>query len=855
MFDIKPAPFVSAPIRNREPTASATNVALMDETIKPSASYALNFTGFMQTAVPAGSHGRIRIHGSDATKLAEANAPTTAIKLNVATWAPDRTEVPLPMDKAVITSGCEALARAGYNAIRLHGLEYWLMDSTVGAFNFPTDRLDCFDWFLCELKRLGLFWIFNPRQPELWQDGQGAGRFTMPASAVLMKPRLFVQQSARDHWTAGFGLLFNRTNKYTGMNMLQDPALFQVECMNECSAQFVSSASWPATWTVRESAQGTAGLTWSEWLATQYANIAALNTQYGTAFADFPSVTPVTGTSLATLPATQEGIDALLYCVYLNSNLAAWFKTALTAMGYTGLMSTVIDFPSIMTAKTCKNGPTDLVNLHSYPMLAHFPSDMSLSAQNTPLWGSTTNPGYTSWALPTGAYADGKPVYPGEFGWPQWAGYRNQYPMQAAYNALNGVVGHTCFHQGNFFDTVYNTNSKFRLRALYSYSGQGDPVAKFAEVASMFAMRYVADETFTQTLPVTDRYSGINLDGTSPRTPGRASRAVQNLFLSTQLMPSVVKTRLAYGTDNTDDALNAIWNAKTWFQMLDDLKTAGAFDSTNEGWISANTNHGTISAVTTTGSVVGGIATVTASLTQPVLTLGANTTLADNDHVSIATLNGSTGTWPGTNNKGTRAYVKVVSLNQIQILSGLNLTGLSGFTDGTWSEFDNVSQSASKQVRMSRRDKCAHIDTAKFKFFCNTTATFPYSKVTGLTVTALSNDSALFVAALDDTAIATSRHLLIGLVGNTENTGQAYTDATRVTLTSFGDYPILTTDVTAAIAVALTSPQDFALYRLNRDGTRSSRETPTSIDAGAGTLLIALRTGSISPSIFFELVR
>lgn len=842
-----------AGLRNLEPAASSAMQPLLDESLRIADGSPLDLRALRDTATPAGARGRIRVHASDSAKFAEASAASTNVRMNVATWAPDRTEVPLPTSRADITAGAEYLARCGYNALRIHGLEYWLMDQTSGAFNFPADRLDMFDFFLSELKRVGVFWIFNPRAPELYQDGQGGGRFSMPGAAVNMKPRLFVQQSARDHWLQGFGMLYNRVNQYTGINMLQDPALFLVEAMNECSAQFNASKGWPAVWMTRESAQGGAALIWPEWLATQYADIAALNTQYGTAYANFAAVAAPSAVNIADLTATQDSIDAVRYCDYANRNMAAYFKSRLAEMGYAGLVSGLIDFASTLTLKSSGSADVDVVNIHGYPMLAHFPTDTQLSAANTPVWGSTTNPGYSSWLVTGAAFADGKPAYIGEFGWPSWASYRNQYPLLAAYMALGGAGSVSCFHQGDFFASAYNASARDRLKALFSYSGMSDPVVNFSEVATFFALEHVSESAYTQTVPVTDRYSGINLDGTSPRTAARVNRAVANLFLPTQLLPSVVRTRLQYGTDNTNDDLAATWNAKSWFATLDDLKTAGAFDDTNEGWISANANRGNITAVEVSGSVVGDV-TVTASATQPVLTIGTHT-LVDNDHIAVTSLTGSGGTWPGTNNRGTRAYVKRVSSTKVQILAGLNLTGLTGFSAGTWCEFDNVNQSANKQVYMSRRLKAAHIDTTKFKFFCHTGASLPWTKITGMTVTALTTGAAVFVASLDGLAIDSSTHLLIGMVGNADNTGQAFSEATRATCTNFGAYPIQMDDCTADLSIVVTAPQTWALYRLRRNGVRASRESPAEIDADAGSIRLALRSGSVQPAIFWELVR
>ena len=77
----------------------------------------------------------------------------------------------------------------------------------------------------------------------------------------------------------------------------------------------------------------------------------------------------------------------------------------------------------------------------------------------------------------------------------------------------------------------------------------------------------------------------------------------------------------------------------------------------------------------------------------------------------------------------------------------------------------------------------------------------------------------------------------------------------KQTLTATGDYPVQQLDITASLSLALTRPQEFKLNRLQRNGLRGSQETPSQIDAAGGRLWVALRTGSISPAVFWELVR
>lgn len=811
---------------------------------------ALDVESLRGTAEPAGSNGRIIVHSSDNSQLAETNAPTTPIKLRVATWSPDITYKPLPNDIGLITRAVENLARRGYNAMRVHGLEMWLMDKTSGDFTFPDDKLALFDWFLAELKRVGLYWIIEVRQDALFSDGQGGGRFSMPVSSPYYRTRIFVEQSARDHWQTGVGRLYNRVNRYTGINILQDPALFLFECYNENSAAFHANATWPSDWVTRQTPQGTAAQTWPEWITAKWVTIGALNAAWGTAYANFAAVPTPSPVGATVITLTQQAIDSVLYLSYIDRSLMAFFKSSLRSMGYPGLVSSLIDFPTFMHLRDGGlSTDNDVINLHSYPLLAEESTNTMDRDANTPLWGEGLRTGFIRWAVTPASYCTNKPAYYGEFGWPYWAAYRNQYVFLAAFGAQAAAPAMSHYAQGNFFGERYDEAGDNRYRILYPYYTHTDPVVAFCEIASLFAHRHVSAAAYTETINVSDRYSGINEDGTGPRTAARVSRIVQDLFLPTQTMPAIVRVKLVYGTDNTDDTLAAVWNAKSWFQLLDDLKTAGAITTGNKSWISANANNGTITAVATSGTV----GSVTASATQPVLTLSGSNTLADYDHIAIRDLTGSGGTWPGTSRRGLRAVVIQTGVaNRVQVVSGLSLSGLTGFTAGTWCEWENVIESANSEIFLSRRDKCGYVNTPEFIYFAHAASSLPRT-IGGLTITSLTAGAALFVAALDDLPISTSARLLVGMVGNVTNTGETY-DATGQLRTAIGTYPMQITDCTSQISVAVTRPWAWSMYRLDRTGARNSGES-ISGNVSAGTITLALRSGVVQPTTFFELVR
>lgn len=823
--------------------ASSASVPLEVQSLHVAKGTPLDMSSLRRSAVPAGARGRIRIHGSDTTKLAESSASTTAVTFLTAQIALDSVSVPVPSDKAQITAAVEHLARMGFNAIRFHGIEYWLMAGTTGAFSFPEDRMDALDWLLAEAKRVGLYWVFNPRAPELYQDGAGSNRFSsMPVAAVNLKERMFTQQEARTHYETGFRLLYDRVNRYTGIHMLQDPALFLVEWINENSAQQNAQSAWPTTWTTRDASatRGTAAMTWPEWLADSaqahgYANLAALNTSWGTSHASFAVIPSPTELPDLSLGSNQISIDVVLYCSYLDDHLADWFATFAATLGYTGLGSSIISFPNVVALRNAsRKAANSLVNLHDYCHLAPAPAvsaALANSALNVPIWE------FRSWLYTGGSFTSGKPAYLGEYGWPYWAQYRNQYPMLGAYAALQGAVGVSVFHQGDIFAPKYDGGQRDRTKKMYPYNGHTDPVVRFTEAALFFALHagYVTEGSYEYEITFNDRYNGLN-----PRSTGRVNRSYFKHLAPTQWIAGITKTRTNWETDTADDSL-AVMNTEDWYTRLAELQSLGAITADNLALESVTVNRGTVTAVDISGT----IGSVTASGTQPVLTLSGSNTLVDGDYISITNLTGSGGTWPGTNNRGVAAKILQTGVaNKVQIVSGLTLTGTSGFTAGTWCEMENVVQSGNKELLVSRRAKVALVNTDKFKYFSDggaLSAIYPYSTgFTNFSVVSCSTGAALFVASLDGLPLLTSQRIRIDLVGATRNSGETYTDSGKTTLQTVGDWPIVQDRVAAVLKLTRSTWGRFRLSALRMDGTEILRGPVGVTDS---SLVIALDTG------------
>lgn len=851
-----PSP-TGASLRNREPaTPPSTFTSVVDESMAITSGSALDLSGFRATAVPAGSKGRITAVGD---KLRENGVD---VKFNAATVQFDTTFTLLPADRATADAAAQNLARQGFNAIRLMGIEHFVMSGQTGVAVFNSSYLDRFDYFLSACKAAGLYWIGCVMSYNGFEDLGGLTNRFSYTEGTSTKPRMYTEQNVRDNWALGVSRLYNRTNPYTGINMMQDPAMVLFELYNEQSTTFCAGTQWPSRWLTRTSGATAAAKTWVEWLQDTtashgYANLAALNASWGTAHASYavaaaasmPAQTPA-------MAQTQQNIDGILYCQYLEDDMAAYYAAKVAEWGMPCLTAYHTMYTETMEARGAQKYTVNSVaSWHAYYNIAYnVQTGVPTTDADNPVWESERV------TLASPMSSGSKPVWMGELGNHTYARWRHHFPIQIAASTSQGVSAMAWFNPSDPFTLAYSNDVTLhgdRVRRLDNFPTLGAHVNDFIRVmqAAIFLRGDVTELAISQSLVLNNRYGGVN-----PRATGRISRTHSTLFQPLQFMTALEKLRLGWTEVTTDDTLAATYNVKDWLTILQDMQTATAITGSHPSLVSATANAGTIVSVATTGTVGG----LTATAAQPVLDIGSNT-LVTGDLIHITNMTGSIGTWPGVNNRNGRAAVTKGTGNFVQLIpdatrnvGGCDLTGLSGvnFTAGTWCEGANVLESGHSQWGMSRRLKRAFVNTTKTVFFGHTNATLP-ATFGQVIITALGQNASLFVTSLDGLSIATSTRLLIGLCGEARNTGMTYTvDGTgKQSLTATGDYPVEQLDITASLSLGLTLPQAWTLYRLKRNGERDSAESIVSIDASAGRVVVTLRTGTIRPSCEWELVR
>ena len=845
-----------APLRNREPgTAPSTFTSCVDESMSVDSGSALDFSAWRMTATPAGARGRITASGD---KLRENGVD---VRFHIRTMQFDASFTGLPTDRAVMDAAALNLARQGYNAIRLMGAEHFLMSGMSGAgAAFNPDYLDRFDYWLSACKANGLFWIPAIMSYNGFEDLGGATNRFDYTEGTSTKPRMYTEQNVRDNWKAGVAGLYNRVNQYTGINMMQDPALVLFELYNEQSSTFCAGTQFPSRWLTRTDGATAAAKTWGEWLTDTsashgYANLAALNASWGTAHASYAAA------AAAAMPAqtnamaqTQQNIDGILYCQYLEDELEDYYAACVAEWSLPCLTSSHTMYTEVMEARGTQKYSTNSVgNWHAYYNIAYnVQTGVPTTDADNPVWESERV------TLASPMSSGSKPAWMGEVGNHTYARWRHHFPIASAAAASQGASAMSWFNPSDPFTLAYTNDATLhgdRVRRLDSFPTFGAHVNEFVRVLQMavFVRGDVSELPVSQSLVLNNRYGGV-----SPRSTGRISRTHSTLFQPLQFMAALEKLRLGWTEVTTDDTLAATYNVKDWKTILTDMQTATAIAADHPSLVSANANSGAIVSVATTGTVGG----LTATQALPVFDIGSNT-LVTGDLIHVTNIAGSVGSWPGTNNRNSRAAVTKGTGNYVQLVpdatrnvAGFALTGLSGanFTSGTWCESANVLESGHREWGMSRRLKRCFIDTDNTVFFGHTNATLP-ATIGAMIVQALSQNASVFVTSLDGDSITTSSRLLIGLCAEAINTGMTYTvDANgKQTLTATGDYPVQQLDATATLSLGVTLPQAWTLYRLQRNGQRSSAESPASVDASAARLVVTLRTGTIYPAVLWEL--
>lgn len=177
---------------------------------------------------PAGKFGRVIINPEG--HFALENAPEKRIRF-FGTNICQRLVVPTHEEADVLV---ERLAAEGYNSVRFHQFEKFIMDwSTNDTISFNKVNLDRFHYFYAKLREKGMYITTDVYASRPVKPGDGIVECRESTDDGFRKVLHFFSDSAMANWKEYARRVFTMKNPYTGMSMAEDPALFALNLDNE----------------------------------------------------------------------------------------------------------------------------------------------------------------------------------------------------------------------------------------------------------------------------------------------------------------------------------------------------------------------------------------------------------------------------------------------------------------------------------------------------------------------------------------------------------------------------------------------------------------------------------------------
>lgn len=187
---------------------------------------ALDLSRFLDA--PSGKGGFVRVQDGRFIKPDGSRLRLWGVNLTSASGTPDKELAPRIADD---------LARMGFNIARFHHLDAaWGNGLFPGDSNhtraFDTNHLDRFDYFVCELKKRGIYVSLTMNVLRRFKEGDEVRDWKILSygkGATYYNPRLLELQR---EFTRN---LLTHRNPYTGLEYRHEPAIVSIEMVNENS--------------------------------------------------------------------------------------------------------------------------------------------------------------------------------------------------------------------------------------------------------------------------------------------------------------------------------------------------------------------------------------------------------------------------------------------------------------------------------------------------------------------------------------------------------------------------------------------------------------------------------------------
>ncbi len=295
---------------------------------------ALDLSGVVSRE-PAGTFGRVIINRQG--KTAFESDPEKPVRFLSYVYHPEPRDL-RAFSNAEMDAFADAVARQGYNMIRLHYVYLLLLKPYSGGKHFgqitaiPTRReeipfdpagTDRFDYLIAALKKRGIYINLDIVGGNgLFTDANPYWNPVRQKSAYL---RLFVEPDVRKNWQVGAEYMLARVNPYTGMRLADDPALVVVEPYNEQEFR------------LRPHETEALRPYWRKFLREKYRTTEALNAAWKSGYPSFEDVPEIDEKLLRA--GNVSSADGSAFLGGLMTDMMKFYAESLRKIGYRGLMT------------------------------------------------------------------------------------------------------------------------------------------------------------------------------------------------------------------------------------------------------------------------------------------------------------------------------------------------------------------------------------------------------------------------------------------------------------------------------------------------------------------------------------
>ena len=230
---------------------------------------------------------------------------------------------------AEIKEWVELVKRQGYNMIRPHFLDGYLMTGAKKPFEFNPEHLEKFDYMVKCMKENGIYLYFDAATSwGLYEPGRAWDH----KGKTHYKALMFTDEAARQHYYDGVKKLLTHLNPHTGQSLLDDPVMIVLLHYNEQEIYMCQDFVPPGFLEP-----------WREFLSKRYdGDMSALRREWTTPEAKAYLGEAETFSDLLLYDrhhrdATGAFGDALgLFLYEREVELSRWYAEAMTRMGYRG---------------------------------------------------------------------------------------------------------------------------------------------------------------------------------------------------------------------------------------------------------------------------------------------------------------------------------------------------------------------------------------------------------------------------------------------------------------------------------------------------------------------------------------